>query len=240
MDKDIPNFLPSPESGDLVLKKHVNKRKRLPKYIPFKTIYEENDFTKLTPRQQIMVIKYREAESNRKTGLFFVPDNTKSLVYAQKCKDKRSVIKNESIAPCVGEQKDSATEENVFSTDDSTNKIEASGNSGQRKVEELDIAKKQSESFQEKKLSTVSYLRETKSTGHLHRDKRMLEYSVLPEIEDQKNRNTDSLKDCIKNIFLPKKTIQRLPGGDLVQKESRMERLNRVEEVVLNSINNKK
>lgn len=84
MDKELTNFLPSPKSNELVVKKRASKHRRLPKYIPFKTIYEEKDLSKLTPRQQIMVIKYREAMSQSTTGLFFVPEDVSSLEYVPK------------------------------------------------------------------------------------------------------------------------------------------------------------
>lgn len=57
------------------------KRKRLPKYVPFRNIYEERDVSKLTFRQQLMVMKYREVLSKAETQMFFVPDNSMNLVY---------------------------------------------------------------------------------------------------------------------------------------------------------------
>lgn len=66
------------------------KGKRLPKYIPFRSIYEESDVSKLTFRQQLMVLKYREALSKAETDLFSVPDYNICLVYPSRGKGRRS------------------------------------------------------------------------------------------------------------------------------------------------------
>lgn len=72
-DEDIEMFLASPNTleldPDAILKptRSIPKKKRkqrLPPYIPFKTVYEETDMSKLTERQKIMAMKFRTAEKN--------------------------------------------------------------------------------------------------------------------------------------------------------------------------------
>ncbi|ELA41266.1 uncharacterized protein VICG_01639 [Vittaforma corneae ATCC 50505] len=77
-DDDIRVFLESPRTHELVSEADIktsrgrksNKRKeKLPPYIPFRNIYEETDFSKLTERQKIMALKFQSA-SSRLSSLF--------------------------------------------------------------------------------------------------------------------------------------------------------------------------
>lgn len=57
------------------LKSKKSKRKeRLPPYIPYKSIYSETDFSKLTERQRILVLKYQTNKSNLSSLFLAVND----------------------------------------------------------------------------------------------------------------------------------------------------------------------
>ncbi|TBU05245.1 hypothetical protein CWI36_0655p0020 [Hamiltosporidium magnivora] len=76
-------YLPSPQSYEPIqnLKKNIKKkktkkRKTLGKYVPFKSIYEQPDISKLTPRQQLMVLRYKNAITNAESDNFIVIENS--------------------------------------------------------------------------------------------------------------------------------------------------------------------
>ena len=69
MEKNIKTFLESPHSlefpSEAELKRGKSrfqlkkKQEKLPPFIPFKNIYQETDFSKLTERQKILAIKFK-------------------------------------------------------------------------------------------------------------------------------------------------------------------------------------
>lgn len=80
-DDDIRVFLESPYTHEPLseadikprpspVTRRVKRRKeKLPPYIPFKSIYEENDLSKLTERQRILALKF-QSSGRRPTSLF--------------------------------------------------------------------------------------------------------------------------------------------------------------------------
>ncbi|TBU14243.1 hypothetical protein CWI40_110450 [Ordospora colligata] len=132
MKNRIKTFLPSPESLEIIkpLKKSNKARKERPsKQRLAKSIYDETDLSKLTPRQRILHQKYHQNKQNANN--FFILSNnisanstermisTEKTLKQSKLKNKRSIkmFKIQALEPVNKSRSDEVEEYNENSSD---------------------------------------------------------------------------------------------------------------------------
>lgn len=87
-EEDVRVFLESPFTHDFLSEADVKvdvkpahrppkrrkRRERLPPYVPFRSIYEEKDFSKLTERQKVLALMFQSAQAQPSSLFLAVND----------------------------------------------------------------------------------------------------------------------------------------------------------------------
>ncbi|AFN83817.1 hypothetical protein EROM_092030 [Encephalitozoon romaleae SJ-2008] len=121
MINEIKSFLPSPRSLESIepIKKRAKRKERPSKHVLSKSIYEETDLSKLTPRQRVLHQKYQESKNNV-TSFFLLSNNIliNSTNHRPK-EDKGKMVCNKFTHKgvdehCYGEHRDDLQKESRF------------------------------------------------------------------------------------------------------------------------------
>lgn len=96
MINEVKSFLPSPRSLESIdpIKKRVKRKERPSKCVLSKSIYEETDLSKLTPRQRILHQKYQESKNNV-TSFFLLSNNIPISSSNQPKENEEKIVCNE-------------------------------------------------------------------------------------------------------------------------------------------------